>query len=721
MIEWFTARELADRKLPGCPASERGVHLLAQREGWEGKKSPASEPLARKRDGSKGGGGMEFHVSLLPPSARTALAARAAKINSIDLPQLPFPIEADPAVANEARLLRRDARLAVLLMADTHFTQNRSMGRKASDADFAHRWNRAEHQADAWLRDALPSLSATSIGRWRKARDEGRLHAVGGEGRKVPSLLQSVEGGEVAAQIAGLIIHQPFLTARHVRDFIEGKFGSHLKLGSATVELPHERTFQRFITEWKETHSNVFQKLTNPDAYKSRTRFAGTNMNAGVTRPNELWEIDASPADVLLVDGRYSIYVAVDIFSRRVLLFVSKTARSEAVLLLLRKAIMAWGVPETIRTDNGSDFTSRISTRALLNLGITPDVTAAFSPEQKGVVERTIGSMQRDLATMLPGFVGHSVSDRKEIEARKSFAARLGESDAKAFCTELTHQEFQAYADDWADTRYANRTHSALGMSPKAKAQSSTAVLRQITNIHALDLLLSPVEGGYRHVSKRGIRIDGGHFISGALTPGARVFCRHDPEDMGRILVFEDEHGAFICEAICPERAGVDPREAIAVARAEQNRRVKDEIAEIRKAPKIKPRDVIDTVLANDRRKAMEAAGNVIALPKRIEDHSSPALDHAADAVAEMQSPAFDRLLSAPSNTHLTSANSNVVTLPETPKQRFRRALELQRLMEAGENIDTEDAIWLGGYIAGDQFKSHKDMLETFGSEWLNL
>ncbi|MEP2707809.1 MAG: ParB N-terminal domain-containing protein [Roseibium sp.] len=72
------------------------------------------------------------------------------------------------------------------------------------------------------------------------------------------------------------------------------------------------------------------------------------------------------------------------------------------------------------------------------------------SPEQKGTVERVIGTFQRDCAATLPGFIGHSVADRKVIENRKAFSARLGTDDAKLFQVALSASDLQLEADRWA-------------------------------------------------------------------------------------------------------------------------------------------------------------------------------------------------------------------------------------------------------------------------------
>lgn len=74
--EWFSAAELAERRLPGMPASKFGVQKRADSEGWAQATTPDGAPLARRRQGR--GGGTEYHVSLLPAAAQAGLMAQAA-------------------------------------------------------------------------------------------------------------------------------------------------------------------------------------------------------------------------------------------------------------------------------------------------------------------------------------------------------------------------------------------------------------------------------------------------------------------------------------------------------------------------------------------------------------------------------------------------------------------------------------------------------------------
>ncbi|WP_444453205.1 transposase [Rhodobacter capsulatus] len=131
---------------------------------------------------------------------------------------------------------------------------------------------------------------------------------------------------------------------------------------------------------------------------------------------------------------RHSIYLAIDIWSRRVrvLVLVTRSPRAEAVAMLLRACILAWGVPRRVKTEKGSDFKAKSISRLFAAMQIEHELSAPYEPKSKGNVERAIGTFQRDLATC-PGFIGHSVADRKVIESRKAFSKRLGMSELDLF------------------------------------------------------------------------------------------------------------------------------------------------------------------------------------------------------------------------------------------------------------------------------------------------
>ena len=72
-----------------------------------------------------------------------------------------------------------------------------------------------------------------------------------------------------------------------------------------------------------------------------------------------------------------------------------------------------------------------------------------------------------------------------------------------------------------------------------------------------MDVLLAPVpsQKGFRTVGKEGISVEGVEYIHAELGAyiGERVHCRFNPDDIGKIYVFDPIKREFICEAFNPE------------------------------------------------------------------------------------------------------------------------------------------------------------------------
>ena len=60
------------------------------------------------------------------------------------------------------------------------------------------------------------------------------------------------------------------------------------------------------------------------------------------------------------------------------LLHVTRTSPSTAVCTALRRAILAWGVPNVVRCDNGKEFISNHTRTALTDLGIAQETASAL-------------------------------------------------------------------------------------------------------------------------------------------------------------------------------------------------------------------------------------------------------------------------------------------------------------------------------------------------------
>ena len=137
--------------------------------------------------------------------------------------------------------------------------------------------------------------------------------------------------------------------------------------------------------------------------------------------PMQLWQMDivggvrlVSPLTGELREAK--VVTAVDDHSRYcVIAKVVERATARAVCLALAEALVQFGVPEEIITDNGKQFTDRFGRHGSRNgevlfdkicrhNGITHRLTAPASPNQNGKVERFHGTFRRDFLCLAGPF-----------------------------------------------------------------------------------------------------------------------------------------------------------------------------------------------------------------------------------------------------------------------------------------------------------------------------
>ncbi|TRB03179.1 integrase [Rhizobium rhizogenes] len=730
MKEWLTAREIAAEALPGLPTTKSAVIRFAKREGWNDVPS-----LTRNHAGY--GGGLEYHYRLFPTLAQVAYVQRYMVVGSEPVDQQPEPEPAASASLSERARRERDARLAVVAAFET-FSKGLPISVQASMFIFCDRWNMNMIQADAWVKDILPQISQRSVFRWRAAKQAGakdKLAVDRSEARKGKGLLDTANDGEVRAFVLAWIAKNPALSADAIRGYCEHHFGSELTDRNGELKpLPPPRTFQHFIAQLKADEKVVLTKITNPDQFRSTMKLSGTGTYRHIDEPNALWMIDASPVDALCIDGRHSLYACIDIATRRLVITLSKTPRALAVGLMMRKAILKLGVAKVVKTDNGSDFVAVSVKRLFADLDIEPDVSDAYSPEQKGHVERVIKTFQHEVCPQLPGYIGHSVADRKAIEGRKSFAQRLGADEKDLFEVALTAEQLQRHIDDWLEYVYHEREHGGLkGRSPNAVAAASTAKIKRVDE-RALDALLMPVAGknGHRVMQKRGIQNDGFFYLSGSIMVGTDVFCRLDPLDMGKMYVFDGETGRYLDVAICPELADVNPQAFVKAQKqiaadliSQKEREIKADLRELKKGPS----GIERTIELAKRKKAereVETA-NVIQLPKREQQHSTPAIAAALEAMTAPKAPQPATLNEKAAEIHAAivreaelKGNSTVIHLdPDAAlsdsARMFKWAQAVEAQIASGVVIDDATAGKLARYKASADYQTRRDIFEDFG------
>lgn len=478
-----------------------------------------------------------------------------------------------------------------------------------------------------WINEAAgPSLSWSTLNRWQQSYVDAGLAGLA-SGYRSPNKGKTTLTSAQVALVQGLLTAHPHISLQTIGDAMAARFNG---------QSPHLSSVRRYVKAWKAKHESLLLYMSNPDAWKNRHQFALGDASEQVERLNQVWEFDSTPADIMLADGRYAVVGVIDVYSRRMKLLVSPTSRATAVAALTRRAILDWGVPEIAKTDNGADYVSQHMVRVFEGLGVEQLLCPPFTPECKPHIERGLGGFSHGIVELLPGYIGHSVADRKAIEARRSFADRLmkrGGDPVEA--KQLTAAELQTLCDRWCRAMYEQNPHAGLnGQKPADVARAWTTPVRRISNERALDILMAeaPSEGGLRTVTKKGVRVDKVHYIAAEMVgyEGQQVRVLLDATDLGTIHLFDAGNGEYICTAVDPIRTGHDRAEIASRTRARHKTLMQEGSKELRKITR-------ETAAEDIHREILEyregQIASIIPMPQASEAYTTPALDEAMRAV----------------------------------------------------------------------------------------
>lgn len=727
--EWAQAARAAGVDKAILPLSGRNLTARAKKDNWP----------CRSRE--KSGGGLEYPMSALPEAARLLISrhelAGAARAGAAEGMRASLKSTMDA----RAKLAARTAGLAEFLRLTP--AQQREADAKAAIIDacrgyirtlglpakrgrelFANEYSAGRVPVDAWVREEVPKCSRGSIENWERELDCYGLSGLAskyGQHRKGTGLIESTP--EIKQFLLGMLHDYPHAGAGLIMKGLRARFGKD--------NIPHIRSVQRYLADWKEKNRQLLTAVTNPDAWRSKYQAAGGDAGARIVRLNQRWELDSTKADLMLADGmRHVIVGIIDVYSRRMKLLVSRSSSAMAVASVLRRALLDWGPCEEAGTDNGSDYVSQHIRRVFAGLNITHDIAPPFTPEHKPFIERGLGTFSHDLMELCAGYIGHNVAERKNIEARRSFAQRLMK-EGERLELRMTAEQLQEFCDQWAENVYHQQPHSGLkGRTPWDVAASWTGEIRAIADERALDVLLAeaPGDGGFRSITKKGLRIDNALFEAAALggLEGSRVKVLLDEADIGRVYVF-DEDGLFVCVAECPERTGISRKELSGARKAHQKKVVAEEKAALKAAAKAtKTKDIVQEIFIE----RAEAAGKLAHFPQRRGEYTTDALQQAGKAARAGKAPAA-KPVSADEQARMAALEAEllpdlpsrpraeVVKLPprETRETRFARALDIARRQQAGQAVSEEEARWVSVYRTLPEYRALAGLYEEFGDQ----
>ncbi|MDC8804254.1 Mu transposase C-terminal domain-containing protein [Halomonas pacifica] len=547
------------------------------------------------------------------------------------------------------------------------------------------------------------ALTAATLKRWHLAyRNEGIHALVDGYGaRKGRFKVLDIPG--LDRVVIGLMLEQPHITPKKVKAYVAAK---HPEMDQLSVT-----SYRRFMDHWREQNAQAYTYATNPDQWKNHYMAAVGSHHERIERLNQVWELDSTPGDWLLADGRHSVIGVIDLYSRRLKLLVSKTSTALAVCQVFRRATLDWGICEIARTDNGKDYVSRQFTSALRDLEVEQELCVPFASEQKGTVERAFRTMSHGILDLLPGFIGHNVAERKVIEARKSFAQRVM-TPGETVQVEMTSEELQQLLDQWCEI-YHHTAHSGLAeRSPFEVANAWAQPVRRIQDERALDLLLAEI-AGTRTIRKKGIALDNHYYDAPELFEyvGQEAVIKRDEADIGRVYVYVE--GEFVAVAECAELLGISRKERAAAARAAQRRFMAAQQQEYRQFKKGVDKNIGRVVLDHQ----LEQIHNIETLHRPSIDHTPEGLRQAGRAAGRELPPIAETTPQqddARAQLAAEMAAAAPVAEVDTPKRRYERWLRLDRRAQGGERLPEGEATFYRSYPGTEEYRSMKGFYDDF-------
>ncbi len=263
-------------------------------------------------------------------------------------------------------------------------------------------------------------------------------------------------------------------------------------------------------------------------------------------KPNEIWQADHTLLDIWVrhdsgLPVRPWLTVIMDDYSRAIagfgLSLQAPSAIQTALILhqaIWRKSLPQWklmGIPETLYTDHGSDFTSEHLEQVSADVEISLVFSEPGMPRGRGKIERFFRTVNQMLLCGLPGYTLAGIPPDHAV---------------------LTVSAFEAELQHFILDQYHQRPHGETDEPPQTRWEGGGFLPRLPESLEQLDLLLLTV------AKSRKVRQDGIHFqglcyldLTLAAYVGESVIIRYDPRDMAEIRIFHDNR--FLCRAICAE------------------------------------------------------------------------------------------------------------------------------------------------------------------------
>lgn len=702
--EWWTPDQIAESGLPDLPATKRGVNALADRLNWR-----AATKFARRRVGK--GGGWEYSWKLFPNTAQRALIKQ---------------VVAPKAAAAKAR--------------DEVWSWYEALPQAVKD----------KAEARLLVIQKVEALEG-AIGRFLAVDQIAKMEGHGA--RTVWSWFQMIEGIAAADRLAYLAPRNRAAEKRQRAKECSPEFFEVLKSDFLRLEAPpFTDCYRRAMRVAKEKGLDTLPERTmrrHLDAQVSRVTQVLARQGVDAVKrlfPSQtrdktcLHALQAVNADFHKFDVfvrwpapqgvaeagtilRPQMVAFQDIYSGRILAWrIDQTPNSTAVQLCAGDMIETWGIPQHVLLDNGREFAAKAITGGAATrfrfkvkeddipglftaLGCTIHWATPYSGQSKPI-ERAFRDMCQSIAKdprLAGAYTGNTIDAKPENYGSRAV-------DLEEFLKVV------AEGIEEHNSRENRRSEVAFGRSFNAVFDESYASA-PITKANEAQrrFWLMGAEGIRADARTGMIRFQGNEFWEPWLTEhaGARVVIRFDPADLWSGVHIYTQDNAYLGHAECRLKVGFfDMDEARIHARA-RGAWLKAQKVEVEAHRTLKAMELGQTLDALSTTPPPKPEAKVVRaqfgkpVPDAIARPSgSPPIEQAT----------FDRLQAGVvANLDAARAGKPAPAAEETARDRFKRALDIERKLEAGAPVTRDQERWLSVFQNTSEYRSERLLWDDFG------
>lgn len=552
--DWFSLAELAAAKLPDMPLTVKGYDKKVAKEGWR-----ASTDAARKRTGREGGGGWEYHISLLPKAAQTRL---------LIVHSAPANDDIDAAAEKRRALWARFEALS-----NDHKATCENRLRTLQYVDELVRSGGISVNAAVTLAAKRYCSSNRNLYRWL-----GLIHGID-RSDWLPALAQQSKASAEPSTCHPAA--WDFIASDYLRPEAPTFTSCYRRLLEAAKKqkwspVPSERSLRRRLDA---EVPEAVQTLARKGKDKAKTLYPAQRRTRDHLHAMQAVNMDGHKIDVFvrLDDGRVTrlfLLAIQDLYSGKILAWrLTDSENKETVRLVIGDMVERHGIPDTITLDNGRAFASkwisggsanryRFKLREeepeglLTTLGIELKWTQPYSGQSKPI-ERAWRDLADDISRH-PVCSGAYTGNKPDAKP-ENYASHAVPVDVFKLHIDKQIAEHNARPGRTSKVCAGRSFDQAFAVS---MADAATIVRWPTAAQRALWLLAAE-----RIRTQKGsgeIHLFGNRYWSRELNgfAGRNVTVRFDPDHLTKPLKVYDETNALICDAECIADTGFYDAEA---------------------------------------------------------------------------------------------------------------------------------------------------------------